>query len=244
LQAFFGNGSALPKSSRLSGGLSSNPNGESMSFLALKASLPAHLRPRREKVFGDGRPRGLDRNAKVRIMHRARVLSRRTEKGKHYGIITAKAIDVLQALLWVFHNGRSGLCFPSYESIAEKAGCARSTVGEHIKALEDAGLLTWVNRIVRIRERCEDLFGHMGSRWRIIRTSNAYEFRDPLPSCGGQTAGLAGNPSKSEFQSGTSNQDSISSLLPPALPQIDPNTELGAALLNYQRAMKEKTRTI
>ena len=30
--------------------------------------LPNHLRRRREKVFGDGRPRPLDRNAKVRII--------------------------------------------------------------------------------------------------------------------------------------------------------------------------------
>jgi len=59
---------------------------------------------------------------------------------------------MLEALLWGFHNARSGLCFPSYESIADKAGCARSTVAEAIKALEDAGLLTWVNRIVRVRE--------------------------------------------------------------------------------------------
>src|ERR1700677_4663345 len=132
-----------------------------MSFSALraaKASLPAHLRPRREKLFGDGRPRGLDRNAKVRIMTRARALSRRTEKGKHYGIITAKALDILKALLWDFHNARSGLCFPSYESIAEKAGCARSTVAEAIKALEDAGVLTWVHRIERIREVARGLF--------------------------------------------------------------------------------------
>ena len=42
-------------------------------------------RPRREKVFGLGRPRALDRNAKVRIMHWARCLSRRTEKGRAYG---------------------------------------------------------------------------------------------------------------------------------------------------------------
>jgi len=211
--------------------------------MLMTARLPNHLRPRREKVFGDGRPRKLDRNAKVRIEMRARVLMRRTAPGKHYGQITAKAFDVLKALLWGFHNAQSGLCFPSYETIAEKAGCARSTVGEHIKALEDAGLLTWVNRIVRIRERCEDLFGHMGSRWRIIRTSNAYEFRDPLPGGGGQTAAMSGVSSKSEFPSGTSNQDSLSSLLPPAPPQIDPNTELGAALLNYQRAMREKSRT-
>ena len=54
---------------------------------------------------------------------------------------------------------------------------ARSTVAEAIKALEDAGILTWINRIVRVRERCEDLFGH--SRVHVIRTSNGYQFNDP-----------------------------------------------------------------
>ena len=97
-------------------------------------------------MFGNGRPRALDRNAKVRIMHLARCLSRRTEKGKAYGAVTAKALAVLEALLWSFHNAKSGLCFPSYEKIAEAAGCARSTVAEAIKALEDAGILSWVNR--------------------------------------------------------------------------------------------------
>ena len=66
----------------------------------------------------------------------ARALMRRTEKGKAYGPITAKALAVLEALLWSFHNARSGLCFPSYETIAERAGCARSTVAEALKALE------------------------------------------------------------------------------------------------------------
>lgn len=70
-------------------------------------------RPRREKMFGLGRPRALDRNAKVRIMHWARCLSRRTEKGRAYGVVTAKALAVLEALLWGFHNAKSGLCFPS-----------------------------------------------------------------------------------------------------------------------------------
>ena len=69
-------------------------------------------------MFGMGRPRALDRNAKTRIMHLARCLSRRTEKGRAYGQITAKALAVLEALLWAFHNARSGLCFPSYEKIA------------------------------------------------------------------------------------------------------------------------------
>jgi hypothetical protein len=52
--------------------------------------------------------------------------------------LTAKALVVLEALLWAFHNARSGLCFPSYEKLAEAAHCARSTVAEAIKALEDA----------------------------------------------------------------------------------------------------------
>ena len=45
--------------------------------------------------------------------------------------------------------------------------------------LEWAGVLTWQHRITRIRERCTDLFGRISWRWRVIRTSNAYVFRDP-----------------------------------------------------------------
>ena len=37
---------------------------------------------KREKMFGEGRPRPLDRNAKARIMHLARCLSRRRQRGK------------------------------------------------------------------------------------------------------------------------------------------------------------------
>ena len=91
----------------------------------------------------------------------------------------AKARAVLEALLWAFHNAKSGLCFPSYERIAEAAHCARSTVAEAIKALEDAGVLTWVQRVKRIRERCSDLLGDNGWRWRVLRTSNAYAFNEP-----------------------------------------------------------------
>jgi hypothetical protein len=160
----------------------------------------------REKVFGLGRPRALDRNAKIRIMHWARCLSRRTEKGRAYGEITAKALAVLEALLWAFHNARSGLCFPSYEKIAEAAGCARSTVAEAIKALEDAGILSWVHRIKRVREAAPDLFDGHGWRWRVIRTSNAYNFRDPKAAAG------AAVPSKSEKPTGTTNQAFFSSL--------------------------------
>ena len=194
------------------------------------------LNKRREKVFGDGRPRALDRNAKVRIMALARALKHPTAPGKHYGILTAKFVDVLEALLWGFHNARSGLCFPSYETIAERAKCARSVVAEAIKALEDAGLLSWVNRIVRIREAVpgRDLFGRPLSRWRLIRTSNAYHFTDPGASA---RPGLPGDASKSEFQSGTPNQESIPLRQPPAPPVLDPDNPVDAALARLGMAL-------
>jgi DNA-binding GntR family transcriptional regulator len=59
---------------------------------------------------------------------------------------------VLTALLWRFHNAATGKCFPSYEAIAEAAGSARGTVYEAIRALEQVGVLSWVNRIKRVRE--------------------------------------------------------------------------------------------
>jgi hypothetical protein len=144
----------------------------------------------------------LDRNAKVRITAYVRVWSAlHRQPRQHKGPITRTFLDVLKALLWGFHNARSGCCFPSYEAIASKAGCARSTVAGALKVLEWAGVLTWQHRITRIRERCADLFGRITWRWRVIRTSNAYAFRDPPPQ-------LAGVPAtKSENRTGTEDQD-------------------------------------
>jgi len=170
---------------------------------------------KREKLFGDGRPRALDRNVKARIMHRARALMLKTAKGKAYGLVTAKCYAVLEALLWGFHNALSGLCFPSYEKIAEKAGCARSTVAPSIKALEAAGLMSWVNRIARVRE---------AGRIRVIRISNAYHFHDPKP--------VAAKPdsSKSDFRPGTKTQDSISCLATAETPEINRHAERDAVV--------------
>lgn len=196
-------------------------------------ALPNHLRPRREKVFGDGDPLPLDRNAKVRVMTLARALMRRTETGKHYGPVTAKALAVLEALLWRFHNARSGLCFPSYERIAEAAGCARSTVAEALKALEAAGLLSWVNRITRIRDAERDLFGRLVPRWRVIRTSNAYRFRDP--GAGHSVADQQGKASKSELRSGNQIQESFPLRGASQAPPLDPESPLEKALAQLRR---------
>lgn len=157
---------------------------------------------RREKMFGEGRLLPLDRNAKARIMVLARALMHRTGEGKHYGVLTAKFVAVLGALLWGFHNAGNGRCFPSYESIAEHAHCGRTTVYSAINALEDAGIVTWVNRIARIREWGVDLFGKARDRVRVIRTSNQYCFVDPKPP-----ARPAGS-SEFKFCTGTANQES------------------------------------
>ncbi len=168
---------------------------------AANPSKPRAGRPaRREKLFGVGRPIPLDREAKVRIMHLARTLMHRTAPGRHYGQVTAKAIAVLEALLWGFHNARNGLCFPSYERIAEAAHCARSTVYEAIAALEAAGVLTWVNRLRRVREAIPGLPGVGATRVRVLRTSNAYAFTDPAST----------KSSKSDLPTGTAGQESNS----------------------------------
>jgi len=152
------------------------------------ARRPALQPPRpREKLFGDGRLVPLDGNGKARIKVLMRALVHSTEPGKHYGALTAKAEEVGKALLWIFHNAKTGKCIPSYETIAKAAGCHRDTVAEAIRMLEAAGILTWCNRRARVTVR--------GVR-KVIRISNSYRFIDPG--------------SKSEFPSGTKNQDHLS----------------------------------
>lgn len=172
----------------------------------------------------------LDRNAKARIMALARALSRRTEPGRHYGVLTAKFVAVLDALLWGFHNCRDGRCFPSYERIAARAACSRATVYTAIHALEAAGVLTWVNRITRIREWGVDLFGRAQNRWRVIRTSNAYSFVDPKPCA------RPPDPSASKFPTGTTDPD-----LFPSTPRVlDGANELHRALLRLGEALSKQ----
>lgn len=126
----------------------------------------------REKLFRAKRGIPLDGNAKARIMEYANSYnSKHRRKGQHRGPITWAFLRVLKAMLWGFHNNRTGYCFPSYETIAEKAECCRDTVYEAINVLEESGILDWVNRFDKIYK----------GRWQVIRTSNAYLFRDPLP---------------------------------------------------------------
>jgi hypothetical protein len=157
---------------------------------------------RREKTFGPGHCIPLDGNAKARIQTYAKGWSaRHKQPGQHRGPLTRATVEVLEALLWGFHNAKTGLCFPSYESIAAKAQCCRDTVYEALKKLELAGVLTWVNRITHVRVRELDLFGKWQTRRQVIRTSNSYTFQDPQPGAEGRRR------CKSENPTGTQNQE-------------------------------------
>jgi hypothetical protein len=72
--------------------------------------------------------------------------------------------------------------------IAARAQCCRDTVYAAIRTLEAAEVLTWVNRLIRVQYRERDLFGQLALRSRLVRTSNAYVFRDPLPCAQGRPA--------------------------------------------------------
>ena len=235
-----------------SGGLLSNLTEILMGAIAV---LPAGFGRRREKVFGQGRCLPLDRNAKARIMAYARAWSARHRRpGQHRGPLTRATLEVLEALLWGFHNSRDGRCFPSYETIAKRAQCCRDTVYEAIRALEAAEVLTWVNRLIRVQFRELDLFGKLVLRSRLIRTSNAYMFRDPLPCAthapaGGRGAGREGQAAgvgslvqttKSENPPRTLNQD----FLHPSTTSPDPKDGLAMALLRLKMAMATKEGTV
>ena len=94
-------------------------------------------------------------------------------------------------------------------------------MAEALKVLEWAGVLTWEHRIARIQVRERDLFGRWASRWRVIRTSNAYVFRDPQQRPAGVPA------SKSENRSGTLNQEFLVLYV---LAPRDPDSPLERAL--------------
>jgi Helix-turn-helix domain len=188
----------------------------------------------RQKVFGTGQTVPLDRNAKVRIevLGHARCLQA--------GCRAAR--DVLQALLWAFHNSRSGVCFPSYESIAARAGCARSTVARAIKLLEWAGVLSWQHRLARIRERCSDLLGANGWRWRVIRTSNAYVFRDPKAAPGPlsqdpKAAHVGAISSESHGRTGTPNQEVL-------IPEQQPVQASGGAVMAATETLRRRREAV
>ncbi len=184
-------------------------------------------RPRREKTFVH-RPRRIDRNERVRILFHAKAISSKLRgKGSHGGPLTHAREKVLRALLYDFLNWQDGRCYPSYQRLAKTAGVARSTVAEAIKVIEALGVMRVVNRIIRVRWHERDAAGQVGERWRVMRTSNSYEFIPPKSH--GTERGVQGGdgnptprqPSKSGSRTGTlSKSHNSSPLLEAALARL------------------------
>jgi hypothetical protein len=176
----------------------------------------------REKVFRKKPGIPLDRNAKARIIAYADGYNaKHRRKGQHRGPITWAFLRVLRAILYGFHNEHTGHCFPSYESIADKADCHRDTVYEAIRALEDSGILDWVNRFDKIYK----------DRWQVVRVSNAYLFRDPLPCA------TSSEIYKSENPAGTLHQEKILTNAPPKIIVLDPQNSCDATLISLGRTL-------
>jgi hypothetical protein len=136
--------------------------------------------PKRPKLFTNGRQTPIDRNDRARVMFLARAARRK-------GLLTRAAVDILAALLFQFANLKDGRCMPGYARIAEAAGCAERTVGRCLPDLEAAGFVKWVHRIRRAREYVAGLAGIGATDWRVVRTSNAYDF----PVCAKRTPAVA-----------------------------------------------------
>ena len=124
----------------------------------------------RPKIFGmPSTQQPVDRNVRYRVIEFAKNYNAiHRQPGQHTGPITRTFMLILRTLLYDFANQKTGSCFPSYEAIAEKAGCTRSTVWAALKVLEAAGVLRIYNRLKR-------------AGGRVLRTSNAYVFRDVIP---------------------------------------------------------------
>lgn len=169
----------------------------------------------REKTFGYGLCVPGDRTAKFAVMDFAKRQNRRLKTGKqHKGPLTRTFLEVLRCILWDFHNAVTGLCFPGHEAIAEKVGCARSTVELAVKALEEVGILTWCHRIRRKGKS-------------VLRTSNGYRFNFPhIP------------PTLTENRSGTKTKEIqiVTEYEKTQYVVLDPKNMLDAALIGLCQA--------
>jgi Helix-turn-helix domain len=119
----------------------------------------------------------LDRNERVRLMWKFRMLTRRSwvakESGRHRGVITRTAESVFGALLYL--TEKYGRVFPSLEGLAHLSMCCKQSVVTAIANLEALGFVTRIRRIRRITTP-------LGFTTRQI--TNAYRVHEPVSGLG------------------------------------------------------------
>jgi hypothetical protein len=138
---------------------------------------PEFMRQRPDSVIAEAPLVMLDRNERVRLVWKFRMLTRRSwvakETGKHRGVITRTAESVFGALLYL--TEKYGRVFPSLEGLAHLAMCCRQSVVTAIADLEALGFVTRIRRIRRITTP-------LGFTTRQI--TNAYRVHEPVSGLG------------------------------------------------------------
>jgi hypothetical protein len=132
---------------------------------------------------GDQWRRAIDRNDRARVLMCAEALERRTKrKHKRDGVLGQSALTLLRCLLTHFQNAKTGRLDPSYTQMQKITGFCRETIANALKALENAGILEIMRRIVR--ERCR-VWSEEAKKFfvydRVVQTTNAYMVNFPLP---------------------------------------------------------------
>ena len=135
------------------------------------------MRQRPGSVIAEAPLVTLDRNGRMRLVWKFRMLTRRSwvakETGKHRGVITRTAESVFGALMYL--TEKYGRVFPSLEGLAHLAMCCKQSV---VTALDDLERLGFVTRIRRIRQVQTPL----GFITRQI--TNAYRMHEPASGLG------------------------------------------------------------
>ena len=107
----------------------------------------------------------------VKRWHEVRRLERQTRKARHQdGAIGRNGIAILQVMLFDCLNYASGALYPSYATIAEKAGISESSVWRGLKKLKEAGVLNWLRR-------CGEEW--IDGRFTLRQETNAYAVLPP-----------------------------------------------------------------
>lgn len=110
--------------------------------------------------------------AAIRFEEGGRIGARRDRTGKKNGPLGHVGIDVLRAMIRRFLDYKTGVLFPSYETIAKRSGHCVAAVVAAMKRLARHGFLEWQRRI--------EPTGNEGLRGPQVRqSSNAYRLLVP-----------------------------------------------------------------
>src|SRR5262245_6712226 len=114
---------------------------------------PDFMRQRPGSVIAEAPLVTLDRNERVRLIWKFRMLTRRSwvtkDAGKHRGIITRTAESVFGALMYL--TEKYGRVFPSLEGLAHLAMCCKQSVVTALDDLERLGFFTCIRRLRQVQ---------------------------------------------------------------------------------------------